>query len=149
MRHVSQIKGGRGGPQTGTGRVLGPEEGHHSGAGFQRAQKSLQESLAEVARVERYQARERQKEAGITNPVKTGFKNTGDAELDEALAEIWAAGLESKKLYVKLGKGLASLERADVVALGRLCASEIEALAPALAEGLTIRQAVGVEKSEI
>lgn len=146
MTTKGTIKGGRGGPRTGTGRVFEPGEGQYSGPGFQKARISLQEALAEVARIERYQARERQQEAGIKQPFKGCFKRwQEDPELEAALDRIWQAGNQSRVLYVKLGKGLASLERADVVALARLCASEIEALAPELAAGLTIKQAVGVE----
>jgi len=120
---------------------LPPGEGDYSRPPSERAQKSLIEQLHEVRQQERAEARARQKKAGIKNPIQTGFSRDLDPEVDGAMERIWQAGQWARKLYVSISKGLASMTRADVLALAQCKPAEIEAVAPALVRGLTLREA--------
>jgi hypothetical protein len=84
--------------------------------------------------------KERQFFAGITQPLRTGFRRDLDPELKTALVELWAIGPRSRDLYLKIGKGLASLSRADLILLlASRTPEEIESLAGELASGGTLR----------
>ena len=104
------------------GRVLPPREGDDTG----EAKKSLQAGLAEVSRMEQARAKDRQKQTGIKQPLKHGFKPSKDEALEAALTKLWYAGPYAKQLYIELGKGLAALERSNVLALGAMTPEEIE-----------------------
>ena len=121
-------------------RVLGRSEGSDSGEEFVRARKSVQQGVAEAAQMERDEATKQQKKAGIKEPFRHRFLPTESKELDAALSRIWYAGKQAKDLYIKLGKGLASMDRADVLELGAMEPEVIEDLAQALNQGLSLRQ---------
>lgn len=99
------------------------------------------EALAEIGREERQDAQLRQHRAGIKEPIKTGFQHDLDPELDEMLENIWHAGPMSRQLYVKIGKGLATLSKADVFVIGNSRLAEIEALAAYLVQGASLKEA--------
>jgi hypothetical protein len=105
-----------------------------------RARKSIHAGLAEVVRIERYEAAQRQKRVGIETPARTDFVTNPDPEKEEAMDRIWEAGPKGKRLYIKIAKGLATLTWPDVIKLsGR---ADIEALADRLADGLTLKEVI-------
>lgn len=117
------------------GRVAGVPEGTYSQPQPERAvRKSLAYELSEVSRAEREGATKRQKEAGITKPICTGFMRQTE-ELDKALAYLWACGPWARRLYVKIGKGLATMTVADLYNLCEYQPGHVELLAPRLVEG--------------
>ena len=131
----------RGGTWRPTGRVLPAEEGKDTGQLSESARKPLLEILAEIGREEQQDAALRQKRAGITEPIKTGFQRDVDPELEEMLENIWHAGPCARELYVKISKGLATLTKEDVLAIGARGLAEIERLAPYLVKGATLKEA--------
>src|SRR5215471_3107604 len=131
----------RGGTWRPAGRVLPAGEGKDTGQLFEAAKKPLMEAMAEIGREERQDAQLRQQRAGITKPVKTGFQRDLDPELDEMLENIWHAGPRARELYVKIGKGLATLTREDVFVIGQSKLAEIETLAPHLVKGASLKEA--------
>jgi hypothetical protein len=137
MSVSKQVREGPRGRDRPAGRVLAGQEGHES----DWKRKPLQEAISEVARAERAEASARADRAGIV-PIRTNFGRNGDAQLEAALAKVWAAGPRSKGLYIKIAKGLTCLTLEDVVALDWLSAEEIEAVAEELAAGKTFKQAM-------
>jgi len=131
----------RGGTWKPAGRVLPAGEGKDTGQLSETARKPLMEAMAEIGREERQDAQLRQKRAGITKPVKTGFQRDLDPELDEMLENIWHGGTNSRQLYIKIGKGLATLSRDDVFVIGSRRLAEIEALAVYLVKGSSLKEA--------
>ena len=116
-------------------------EGKDTGQLSESARKPLMEAMAEIGREERQDAELRQKRAGITKPIKTGFQRDVDPELDEMLENIWHAGPRARELYIKIGKGLATLSRDDVFVIGSRRLAEIEALAVYLVKGSSLKEA--------
>lgn len=104
-----------------------------------RAHGNIQESLSQISREERFQAATRQKKAGITDPAKSGFARDLPPEREVALARIWESGQNGKRLYVRIGKGLAVLSWQDVIELSKR--EDIERLAEVLTQGLTLKEA--------
>ena len=101
---------------------------------------NLKSQLAEIAKVERDRVKERQFFAGITKPLKTGFRRALDRELDAALETLWRSGPRSRDLYIKIGKGLAAMTHEDLFCVVSLIPKGIEALAPSLTNGKSLLQ---------
>jgi hypothetical protein len=78
---------------------------------------NLKSRLAEIGKIERDQAKERQFFAGIAS-VRTGFRPHPDPKIDTALNRIWQSGPNGRALYVKIAKGVTLLTANDVLALG-------------------------------
>lgn len=123
------------------GGVASRPEGQYSGQEPERAvRKSLAFELSEVSYAEREQARKLQKAAGITEALCTGFQRQTE-EMDKALAYLWACGPSARALYVKIGKGLATMTEADLFNLCEYQQTHVELLCPRLVEGWTWRAA--------
>ena len=114
--------------------------------GFNTYQKPpprwIMDEVSELGRLERTQAREKQFIAEIKNPLKTGFRRNSDSELDAAFETLWHSGPRSRDLYVKIGKGLATMTREDLFCLLAEPLERIETLASALTAGMTLQQAI-------
>jgi hypothetical protein len=106
-------------------------EGDDTEEGVRKAYNSMSEALAEIRQLERRRAQIQQDEAGITKPLKPGFKPTGDPELDAALAKLWESGKYSKELYIQINKGLAAFDRRRLLDLVQWSPAAIEDLAKA------------------
>jgi len=63
---------------------------------------NLKSQLAEIAKVERDRVKERQFFAGITKPLKTGFRRALDRELDAALETLWRSGRDAAGGLIRL-----------------------------------------------
>jgi hypothetical protein len=103
----------------------------------------IMDELSDSTRLERKNASERHLIAGITKPLRTWFRRDLDPDLDAAMDTLWRTGPRSRDLYLKIGKGVATLEREDLLALVSLPPDWIEEIAPFLTAGMTFGQALG------
>jgi hypothetical protein len=85
--------------------------------------------LEQIRRQELGRAIKNQERMGIKEPLKLGFRPSGDDKIDSAMKKLFAAGKNGRDLWVMINKGLATVDRAKLLGMVGYPVAAVEELA--------------------